>query len=453
MDYNAPPRSSPPTTQAFRYISLAQDADEIVNEKVSQTPKPSTSTREHRKKRPTSLSRQPERTTDPYHDYLHPHTSNSSLSSSGAYPSAHWTPWTPYYAHAHSAQKHSRQSHPYSVRSPALSPSRFLRQPASPISLPTHTSEHSYPPTGPGIVSTMRPWLPLIMYAISSLAFVVAIAFYKTELFTFLDDLSLWLRADEQYGHAVMFGLIFLTTIPPIPLYSTLIILSGYTFGAWTGALISYFAALSGALTVFLVSRHVFRSAIESWLVSCTTIHRVVRAIEKRPKLLFLIRLAPYPYNVMNCLLAASPTLSLHTYTVCTALSLFKVIVHTSVGASIHSFRDYHSDAQHDSSPSDDVEGGSFGTDSMARLWTILGILLCVLILVYLGVVARRAVDEELDDGPVTVRDVEETRGFLSGGGDGDSSDTDVERGGRGRQQQQHPYYRQMTEIPFRGSR
>ena len=140
--------------------------------------------------------------------------------------------------------------------------------------------------------------------------------------------------------------------------------------------------------------------------------------------------------------------------------------MHTSVGASIHSFRDYHKDAKQDSSPSassDDVEGGLFGgsgsifgADMMARLWTILGILLCVLILVYLGVVARRAVDEELDDGPVAVRDVEETRGFLSSsllsGGESevDTDTTDTRTNGRGRQ---HPYYRQMTEIPYHGSR
>lgn len=28
-----------------------------------------------------------------------------------------------------------------------------------------------------------------------------------------LDELSLWLRADEDYGHAILFFLIFLTTI------------------------------------------------------------------------------------------------------------------------------------------------------------------------------------------------------------------------------------------------
>lgn len=267
------------------------------------------------------------------------------------------------------------------------------------------------------------------MYALTSLAFVVAIALYRTDLFARLDELSLWLRVDEQSGHAILFCLIFITTIPPIPLYSTLIILSGYTFGPWTGAIISYFAALSGALTVFIVSRSLFRESISHWLASCTSIKRVVRAIEKRPKLLFLIRLAPYPYNVMNCLLAASPTLTLHTYTVCTALSLFKVIIHTSVGASIHSFKDYHT------APSNEDQGGA---DMVARMWTIVGILLCVIILVYLSIVARRAVDDELDDGPVTTHDSEETRAFLA-----PQTSNDLESA--------HPYpSRPMTELPSR---
>ncbi|KDR83549.1 hypothetical protein GALMADRAFT_56271 [Galerina marginata CBS 339.88] len=395
----SPPRSSsaaaPP--KPFRFVSLAQDADEL-DEKAAPLDQ---LTPEQRKKRPTSLTRQPPR--------LDHHPGPSPAQSSAQ--------WTPY-----SYSPDTARQYPHTPPS-----SQFLRQPS------THSRSNYHSSRRRSVAAVLRPWLPLIMYAITSLAFVVAIALYRTELFTYLDELSQWLRVDEQYGHAVLFVLIFLTTIPPIPLYSTLIILSGYTFGAWTGAIISYFAALSGALVVFIVSRFLFRESIERWLSSCTSIKRVVRAIEKRPKLLFLIRLAPYPYNVMNCLLAASPTLTLHTYTVCTALSLFKVIIHTSVGASIHSFRDYHNNT--DASPPSDDESG---TDMVARLWTILGILLCVLILVYLSVVARRAVDDELDDGPVTARDAEETRAFLTDG------ESDVESA--------HPSRdHSMREVPFRG--
>jgi uncharacterized membrane protein YdjX (TVP38/TMEM64 family) len=208
----------------------------------------------------------------------------------------------------------------------------------------------------------------------------------------------------DEYGHAILFFLIFLTTFPPIPLYSTLTILSGYTFGPWTGAIISYLAALTGAITVFTISRTLLHDCISRWLNSTTTIKRVVRAIEKRPKLLFLIRLAPYPYNVMNALLAASPTLTFKTYTICTALSLFKVIIHTSLGASMHSFKDYH------------PQSGDSSEQSLAQTWSIVGVLLCIAIFVYLSIVARRAVDEELDD------DSEERVAFLA-------EDVDLEAG------------------------
>jgi len=121
-----------------------------------------------------------------------------------------------------------------------------------------------------------------------------------------------------------------------------------------------------------------------------------VCAIEKRPKLLFLIRLAPYPYNVMNCLLAASSTLTLKTYTVCTALSLFKVIIHTSLGASIHSFKDYH--VNRPDNATELIPEEEDGASTVARMWTIIGVTLCLAIFVYLAYVARKAIDHELDD-------------------------------------------------------
>lgn len=235
----------------------------------------------------------------------------------------------------------------------------------------------------------------------------------------------------------------------PLPLYSTLIGLSGYCFGAMTGAVISYFAALSGALVVFLLSRTFLRWHIARLISHSPTFKRILRAIEKRPSLLFLIRLAPYPYNVMNVLLASSPRLTLTTYTACTALSLFKVIIHTSIGASIHSFADYH---MRDGAKDEDDSG-------LGRAWTIIGITLCVMLFMYLSWVARRAVDE-LDDeddsmvsggrsgrGLVTRslapvrgrRDEEEAVAFLSPAAV-DESDEFVNSNGR-------LYETQMTEV------
>jgi len=319
----------------------------------------------------------------------------------------------------HPSSPHSGPSHHYSPRpvdgprfqgqlSPIPAhPSLFPRSP-SPLLIPSQLYTR---PRALRLSNLIKPWIPIILYGLTSIGFLVAIAFWKNEVFQGLDELSLWLRMDRQFGYAVLFALIFITTFPPIPLYSTLIILSGYTFGPWTGAIISYFAALSGALTVFILSRSFLRDFISRWLSCTVTIKRVVRAIEKRPKLLFLIRVAPYPYNVMNCLLAASSTLTLKTYTVCTALSLFKVIIHTSLGASIHSFKNYH--VENPNRPDDATElvpEDEDGANTVARMWTIIGVGLCVAIFVYLSYVARKAIDEELDD---ETADDEETLAFL----------------------------------------
>ncbi|EPT02883.1 hypothetical protein FOMPIDRAFT_54753 [Fomitopsis schrenkii] len=258
-------------------------------------------------------------------------------------------------------------------------------------------------PRGLRIANLLKPWIPIILYALTTLGFLAAIGFWKVEVFAGLDALSHWLQSDLYLGYAVIFLLVFVTTFPPMPLYSTLVILSGYTFGAWTGAVLSYLASLIGAVIVFAISRAFFRQQISRWLSCTITIRRVVRVVEKRPQLLFLIRLAPYPYNVMNCLLAASPSLTFRTYFMCTALSLFKLIIHTTIGASIHSFAEYH------------VKPGAHDdNNNLGRYSSIAGIALCVGVFIYISVITRRAVNEELADDDA-MADGEERIAFLSG--------------------------------------
>lgn len=126
----------------------------------------------------------------------------------------------------------------------------------------------------------LTPWLPFMAYIATSLGFVVAFTFFRQELFTGLDTMSVSLAGMGLLGKTIM-GLsawfyaadtvptvaqgadlrpsipspgflIFLTCFPPLPLYSTLIILSGYAFGAWDGFVISYVAALLVGLRLSL---------------------------------------------------------------------------------------------------------------------------------------------------------------------------------------------------------
>ncbi|KAG9025840.1 hypothetical protein FRB95_009692 [Tulasnella sp. JGI-2019a] len=257
---------------------------------------------------------------------------------------------------------------------------------------------------GISVSRRVKTWIPFASWVATSLAFVVAIGFWRAEVFQGLEALSEWIKEEGNEGQAILFFLIFVTTFPPMPLYSTLIMLSGYSLGAIQGAILSYFAALTGAIAVFLLSRTYLRSSINEMISNAPiSVKRAIRAIEKQPKLLFLIRLSPYPYNLMNALLATS-RISFTTYTTCTALSLFKVIVHTTIGASIHSFSEYHT---HTTDGDSTESGNDEGDGDMSKVWTVVGIVLCVSLLVYLSWVARRAVDDAEDEEdclPITSR-------------------------------------------------
>ncbi|PVF98058.1 hypothetical protein CPB86DRAFT_815069 [Serendipita vermifera] len=248
-----------------------------------------------------------------------------------------------------------------------------------------------------GLPPKVRLWLSFGAWIATSLGFIIAIAFYKTEVFTALDNLSLWLVNEGYNGYAYMFGLIVLTTVPPFPLYSTLMMLAGYTWGTWPGFVLSYTSSLFGAIFVYFISRYFFGSNLASLLKHMPTFARTVRAVSRNPKLLFLVRFAPYPYNVMNVLLAACPSLKWRTYIGCTAFSLLKVVVHTSIGSGIRSFKGYHGVGEGQGIDGEKTPEEQRSSD-LAKWSTVVGVILCILLFLYLGHMARQAVDSELED-------------------------------------------------------
>ena len=287
-----------------------------------------------------------------------------------------------------------------------------------------------------GMRSYYPPWLqayvPLLIWLGISLSSTALVITFHTEVFIGLDHMATYLQGLGLWGKVMLGSLIFLTTFPPLPLYSTLIMLCGFTFGLWQGFLISYIAALSGAIVVFTLSRSLLREWMVGLLNKSGGLKKVVRAIEKQPKLLFLVRLAPYPYNLMNTLLASSPTLTLRTYVTCTALALPKLLIHTGLGTSIKNFAAYNGAAPGQSK--EDAEASK--TAESVKKWAgLVGIGLCVGIMIYLLSVARRAVDELDDEGDDGYDDVlydDEGNEVLSS--DFDEDDEDGEHaGGDGR--------------------
>ncbi|RXK37892.1 hypothetical protein M231_04891 [Tremella mesenterica] len=255
----------------------------------------------------------------------------------------------------------------------------------------------------------------------TTLGFLLAAGIWKGELFHALDNLSKQLYAMEYEGKFIFGFLIFITTIPPLPLYSTLIVLSGYTFGVWEGFLISYMASLIGAVIVFVVSRTFLRDVIGRSLQSSPTATSLLQIIPDNPHLLLLIRIAPYPYNLLNVILASSPSLTLFNYTACTALSLCKLVLHTWIGAGIHDLSSWHKRPPHHDlhsphgprpwhhhrppwSTGHGSQDDTMGRDDVKFYSTIVGVTMCLVLFVYLTHLAKRAlarvqIEQELRQG------------------------------------------------------
>lgn len=117
----------------------------------------------------------------------------------------------------------------------------------------------------------------------------------------------------------------------------------------------------------------------------------LLHILPSKPHLLLLIRVAPYPYNLLNVILASSPCLSLRTYTACTALSLCKLVLHTWIGAGLHDLSELHG------AGAGAGDGKELSPEDQQRQdvrWysTCFGVVLCISLFFYLTHLAKRAV-------------------------------------------------------------
>lgn len=245
------------------------------------------------------------------------------------------------------------------------------------------------------------PWLhayiPLMIWLGVTLLSTAVVVVFHSAVFGMLDALSVALRRRGVVGRVLFGVMIFVTTFPPFPLYSTLVVLSGFAFGMWQGFVVSYVAALLGALTVFSLSRSFLHGWMTRLLRASGGLSKVVRAIEKQPRLLFLVRLAPYPYNLLNTLLASSTVLTLRTYMLCTACALPKLMVHTALGASIKSFAQYHAPPSSGNMGvlvAETHEPEKERAETVRQVASFVGIALCIGIFFYIYHVTSRAVDD-----------------------------------------------------------
>ncbi|KAI8141477.1 snare associated Golgi protein-domain-containing protein [Fennellomyces sp. T-0311] len=227
----------------------------------------------------------------------------------------------------------------------------------------------------------------LIFIAVSMLGMGI-MYIYRHELVTALEQLSGAVRDMGAGGYFLLGSLIFLSAFPPMIGYGMYQTLSGFTFGFAKGYPLSYFSALAGAVACFVVSRIWLKDRVQRMMTRYPNLLAVVRAVEKSGfKLFLLIRLSPYPFNLLNVLFAATD-ISLRDYTLGTALTLIKIGLHIYIGANLTSF------AKHILGEDEDLTEAEQTAETVRMVSVILGSLLSTAVMGYIYVIAKRAVAE-----------------------------------------------------------
>ncbi|KAL7751908.1 Tlg2-vesicle protein [Sorochytrium milnesiophthora] len=190
------------------------------------------------------------------------------------------------------------------------------------------------------VSSQDRRTLAAVVGAVMAVAVVAVVVWVnRIALVGALDTLARWLRANGVLGIFVVVLILSATAFPPMIGYSTLLTLCGYVWGFPLGFVPGFLGGFIGSSLCFIAARRYLRQYVErKVLVRFPNVNTIKRVIERRGfKFLLLIRIAPYPYNIVNVLVATT-RIPYRVYAAATAISLLKILIHIYLGASLTNF-------------------------------------------------------------------------------------------------------------------
>jgi len=180
----------------------------------------------------------------------------------------------------------------------------------------------------------------LIVFAAIYLALLAVFAIWRASLLPLLQSFTVWARGYGILGYVAVAAATFFTAIPPVPGYGMIAILCGVIYG-WMGVVPFYIGAILGATATFVVFRWLASGYARRLQQEHVRVAAVVRAVSRRGfKLLFFIRLAPYPFSLMNAILASSHEISFVAYFFATALTIPKLALNIALGAHLTDLAD-----------------------------------------------------------------------------------------------------------------
>ncbi|KFH47913.1 Golgi apparatus membrane protein-like protein [Hapsidospora chrysogenum ATCC 11550] len=168
----------------------------------------------------------------------------------------------------------------------------------------------------------------LALYALIILGFI-----FSRRLFDWLATVSASWRALPG-GWLIAFALVFVTAFPPVIGYSTATTISGFVYGFPGGWPIAATACTAGSLAAFIASRTVLSRVVDR-MVGHDKRFIALGHVLRRDGIWYLtgIRFCPLPFSLSNGFLATIPSISPLAFTISTALSSPKLLVHVFIGS------------------------------------------------------------------------------------------------------------------------
>ncbi|KAK7417187.1 Tlg2-vesicle protein [Neonectria magnoliae] len=181
--------------------------------------------------------------------------------------------------------------------------------------------------------------LTLLQRLLAAVGFVAAAVFgilalvYSHAFFAWLTPYAKSWR-DMPAGWLIIFCMIFVTSFPPVVGYSSAATISGFVYGfPWGWPVVSAGCTL-GALGAFMASRTILSSYVDRMVGKD---HRFVALgqVLRQEGIWYLtaIRFCPLPFSLSNGFLATIPSVTPLAFTLSTAFSSPKLLVHVFIGS------------------------------------------------------------------------------------------------------------------------
>ncbi|KAJ1922172.1 Tlg2-vesicle protein [Mycoemilia scoparia] len=211
--------------------------------------------------------------------------------------------------------------------------------------------------------------------------------FYKPIL-NFANGIAKWGQVHPIWAAIITISYLIICCFPPMFGYALTVTMSGFIFGFPLGFLPVFVGAMIGSILCFIFgrrwgSRYVrYIMEINVFLAEC------VKVVETGGfKLLLFVRMAPYPFNIMNLLLSAT-NISIYHYIAATAISLVKLLFYVYIGSNVSALADLLME------DSDDGNSSHKKISTLKLVLLLSGGIIAVATMIYIMFLARRRIEK-----------------------------------------------------------